>query len=49
MRKGILDGLTGKLKIKTGENNFVKQFNYGAAIPSIGSKADQWVSLPKNV
>lgn len=26
MRKGILDGLTGKLKIKTGENNFVKQF-----------------------
>ena len=27
--------------------NFVKQFNYGAAIPPIGSKADQWVSLPK--
>lgn len=26
MRKGILDGLTGKLKIKTGENNFGKQF-----------------------
>ncbi len=29
--------------------NFVKQFNYGAAIPSIGSKADQWVSLPKSL
>jgi len=28
---------------------FVKQFNYGAAIPSIGSKADQWVSLPKSL
>ena len=27
--------------------NFVKQFNYGAAIPPIGSRADQWVSLPK--
>lgn len=27
--------------------NFVKQFNYKAAIPPIGSKADQWVSLPK--
>lgn len=24
--------------------NFVKQFNYGAAIPPIGSRADQWVS-----
>jgi len=29
--------------------NFVKQFNYGAAIPSIGSKADQWISLPKSL
>ena len=29
--------------------NFVKQFNYGAAIPPIGSKADQWVSLPKTL
>ena len=28
---------------------FVKQFNYGAAIPPIGSKADQWVSLPKSL
>ena len=27
--------------------NFVKQFNYGTAIPPIGSRADQWVSLPK--
>jgi len=29
--------------------NFVKQFNYGAAIPPIGSKADQWVSLLKTL
>ena len=29
--------------------NFVEQFNYGAAIPPIGSKADQWVSLLKSL
>lgn len=27
--------------------NFVKQFNYGAAIPPIHAKGDEWVSLPK--